>query len=763
NVKEIMDLEIMRSESELATRKRQTSLRRKESFTKKGSRMVIQDTQIMLWRKERALLKLLLCEEDLLNVLLVGNERFILPLRKRCTLATPAELDILFGNIEEVGTIHEKNVQQLRQLTQGTDDNVGRLYQKQVDDRLSVLRKYVSGLSLARILLRLKIVNKPFKDFIEESKKAEENTDLLFLIEKPLKYISDLTSQLATLLASTAVGHNDYVCLESVVSIYRTFENEMLEVMAKLSNFEDLENLETAFDGEEPYPNLEFLQEKTLFTRGPKGFSLLSPGRYWLFSGQLAKIEGRHYTMYWALLLSDCLIFARRTEQGVLLVLDEPIMLRSIYQITFDVKKCDTEFRILFAVEPFQRSSGQRHQWTTWILRAPCSGIKLIWQYLLSHQLSLYSTQALVEGKDPSFVHVKQSLLLKGILPKRNSRYEESSFTNIVQGPCAMYVKHAISKPNNEGPEDIDSADKQGQPLDNPSYDNPVLRKIRLDKYGKAGGSFKESKKKPVTRSKSFGNDFADSIPFIDCAEESNSGTESNIVYVREYKEFEPKTDGTEVLKTPYKDGYDSKYELSSSISCYYSDPGTPRLAKTDDSADSCEGSTGKRTPKKKFPRLGTFERIKLENRSATLQSPSKVCRTRTGTSAKHRRQAVASTVSKEPLLKSDSVSPVHDLPAEIKASSTPEKTPRKVKKGFFSRLFKIGSSNASSIDSVKMEDGIREDPQADITEMEERKVFTREMEKVETACNEEDDQPPPDYETTLKMKENVQVRFYVY
>ncbi|GFV04015.1 transposable element Tc1 transposase [Trichonephila clavipes] len=42
NVKEIMELEIIRPEGELSTRKRQTSLRRKESFTKKGTKMVIQ-------------------------------------------------------------------------------------------------------------------------------------------------------------------------------------------------------------------------------------------------------------------------------------------------------------------------------------------------------------------------------------------------------------------------------------------------------------------------------------------------------------------------------------------------------------------------------------------------------------------------------------------------------------------------------------------------------------------------------------------------
>ncbi|GFT94245.1 uncharacterized protein NPIL_274931 [Nephila pilipes] len=347
NVKEIMEMEIIRPEGELSTRKRQTSLRRKESFTRKGTKMVIQDTQIMLWRRERALLKLLLCEEDLLNSILAGKEHFITPLRKQCNLITAAEMDILFKNIEEVGCVHEKHVQHLRQLTQGTEDNVGRLYQKQVDERFSVLRKYVSGLSLAKILYKFKIENKLFREFVESLKLSEENMDLLSLIEKPLKYISELGAQLETLLSCTAVGHRDYVCLESIVSIFRTFEGEMKEVMNKLSGFEDLKNIETAFDEDEPYINLETLQEKTIFTRGPKHFSLIHPDRYWLFSGQLAKVEGRHYVQYWALLLSDSLILARRTEQGVLLVLDEPIMLRSIYQVTFDVLHCGKKMRFI--------------------------------------------------------------------------------------------------------------------------------------------------------------------------------------------------------------------------------------------------------------------------------------------------------------------------------------------------------------------------------------------------------------------------------
>ncbi|GFV04017.1 uncharacterized protein TNCV_916421 [Trichonephila clavipes] len=89
----------------------------------------------MLWRRERALLKLLLCEEDLLNSILAGKEHFIIPLRKQYNLITSAEMDILFINIEEVGCVHEKHVQHLRQLTQGTEDNVGRLYQKQKMNR----------------------------------------------------------------------------------------------------------------------------------------------------------------------------------------------------------------------------------------------------------------------------------------------------------------------------------------------------------------------------------------------------------------------------------------------------------------------------------------------------------------------------------------------------------------------------------------------------------------------------------------------------
>lgn len=57
--------------------------------------------------------------------------------------------------------------------------------------------------------------------------------------------------------------------------VFRAFEGEMNAVMKELSTIEDLRNTENAFDDEEPYINLEILQEKTLFTKGPRVLKFL--------------------------------------------------------------------------------------------------------------------------------------------------------------------------------------------------------------------------------------------------------------------------------------------------------------------------------------------------------------------------------------------------------------------------------------------------------------------------------------------------------
>ncbi|GFU38030.1 uncharacterized protein NPIL_344961, partial [Nephila pilipes] len=320
------------------------------------------------------------------------------------------------------------------------------------------------------------------------------------------------------------------------------------------------------------------------------------------------------------------------------------------------------------------KSSGQRNQWTTWILRAPCAGVKLLWQAMITNQLSQYSAEALKHGKKTSFVHAKSSLVLRGVLPKRSSKYEESSFVTCVPGPRAVsaYLKRPVHSDSTLTATCKNLTDENNFSLkENPSKSEmEKLKSFKIEKKGNEGSYFslmegltcKEPKRGGVVRSKSFGNDCKDSIPFIDCVDENNSGTESNIIYIREYK---PKNDcsNDNVLEmkvvnpenSEETEGY-AKSNLSESA------PGTPKttdkLIQTDESHETA--SLGKRTPKKKFPRLGTFERIKIENRKIISEDyqASRPCRTRTGTTAKHRRQPT-NTVSKEQLLKSDSTSPI--------------------------------------------------------------------------------------------------------
>ncbi|XP_054712941.1 uncharacterized protein LOC129222452 [Uloborus diversus] len=755
-----MEVEITRPEGEIATRKRQTSLRRKESFTKKGSRMVIQDCDIMLWRRERALLKLLLCEEEFLNMINLAKERFILPLRKQYALVTPIEIDILFGNIDQVASVHEIYIQKLRQLTQGSDDSIGRLYQNQVEERMAVLKKYLQGLPIAKMLFRYKCCNKLFSRFIEKLNatanikpreedtltkvlnSSEEKIDVMDLMEKPIQYLSELTMHLGMVLHFTAVGHRDYVCLESVISNFHAFSKEMKEVINHNSNLEDFNNYEHAFAEEEPYINLETLQEKIIFAKGPKNFSLVHPGRYWLFCGELSKIEGRHYIQYWALLLSDCFILTRRTEKRVLLVLDEPVMLRSIYQATFDAKY-DTEFRILFSLENAQKAPGQRNQWTTWIFRAPTPSIKLLWQTILSYQLSLYSSEALSQKVKSSFVHAKH---LPMIIPKKNTKYEESSFMTLTAGPCysssapntlrksifPIYGSNTVIKGNLTGEEDSMKAERT-LASSSGNRQQEILREM------KSNGSY-FSLNEPITtnatvglrrgffRSKSYGND--EPIPFIDSTEENNSGTESIIVSEGDEMTF---------LKDVEPDNVDSKFnekiDTSTELAynCSEGDLEDPfAIATNDKSIQTDEPSLvtcARKVSRKRFPRLGTFERIKIDKKISlgSTEVPN-TGHPVTGTSSKHRRH-VPTTLSKEHLL--CSVSPGETESKEICGSTPPVVAHPKRSKSFFARFWKKNAKpNLSKSDS--------EDGQSSINNCEE----CAEMER------------PPDYDTVVELSE---------
>ncbi|GIY37860.1 hypothetical protein CEXT_234761 [Caerostris extrusa] len=89
----------------------------------------------------------------------------------------------------------------------------------------------------------------------------------------------------------------------------------------------------------------------------------------------------------------------------------------------------------LYRPQNIHKASGQRNQWTTWILRTPCAGVKLLWQAILTHQLSLYSSEALSHGKKTSFCACKNHL---ECFPKEISNMKNLLFVTCIQGPRAM-------------------------------------------------------------------------------------------------------------------------------------------------------------------------------------------------------------------------------------------------------------------------------------------------------------------------------------
>lgn len=68
-------------------------------------------------------------------------------------------------------------------------------------------------------------------------------------------------------------------------------------------------------------------------------FVLSTPGRQWIFGGELSKVEGRTVRPYWALLFSDLLLFTTVSRDRVLFVTEEPVPLATVSEAQFNVRK----------------------------------------------------------------------------------------------------------------------------------------------------------------------------------------------------------------------------------------------------------------------------------------------------------------------------------------------------------------------------------------------------------------------------------------
>lgn len=290
---------------------------------------------------------------------------------------------------------------------------------------------------------------------------------------------------------------------------------------------------------------------------------------------------------------------------------------------------------------------------------------------------------------------------------KKGNKYEESSFVTFSEDTKNAETSSPI--------EEIPIKEFAKAPPKVPKFIHPLPNRADLKlgtptKKEKEGGSFfslnenimsqnnsdninNNSNLITIPRSKSFGNDIADAIPFIDSTEENGNLEESF-----DNAAFLLKNENTALITNDDIDVNLNNKNLTESFSAPNTPSRSEKYAQTDDSSESPD----KRTPKRRFPRLGTFDRIKVEKKvtldpnSTTIASSP--IHTRTGTSFRHRRH-IKTTVSKEQLLKATTISPSKEYEEEEKAICvTPSESPvtdkKKDKRGIFARLFKRESKS---------------------------------------------------------------------
>lgn len=66
---------------------------------------------------------------------------------------------------------------------------------------------------------------------------------------------------------------------------------------------------------------------------------LSKPGRQWIFGGDLSRVEGRNVRQYWTLLFSDLLMFAKVSRDRVLFIIEDPLPLTHISELSFNIRK----------------------------------------------------------------------------------------------------------------------------------------------------------------------------------------------------------------------------------------------------------------------------------------------------------------------------------------------------------------------------------------------------------------------------------------
>ncbi|RZF40107.1 hypothetical protein LSTR_LSTR002510 [Laodelphax striatellus] len=316
--------------------------------------------------RRRAVYQLLNLEQQFALCLQFGISRFLLPLAERRDVISPQDHSTLFQNAQELLRLTEDI---LEMIIQEEGDNfgnsLGRIYLKKMSSINSCYRRYCVGLKKADCLLVEKTRDANFMRLLTEPPIPRRRPDLTTFLHKPLE------------------------------TTYRdvTVESGLMEPEG---------------DGK-PLLSLQDLESRLVFTRC-KPFVLSSPGRQWIFGGDLSRVEGRSVRPFWALLFTDLLLFAKVSRDRVLFVTEEPLSLLTVSQALFSIRKKATEFRLLLSSTPpgtdspapagcggltefpLRGTPKKNSRKRTVALRAPTPELKAVWQNLIQRQIIYLNT-----------------------------------------------------------------------------------------------------------------------------------------------------------------------------------------------------------------------------------------------------------------------------------------------------------------------------------------------------------------------------------
>ncbi|XP_073959058.1 uncharacterized protein isoform X2 [Choristoneura fumiferana] len=337
--------------------------------------------------RKRALLAVVAREQHYATCLQFGLVRFVSPLAERADLIALNDHQLLFQNIEEILRLSEDILDQVVQ-----DDGeiqtstVVAVYLQKAPVFLSLYKKYCLGLKRADCVLvkKSKDPSGAFSRFCTSPPIPRRRPDITSLIHKPLEQFRELLRLMRAAAASAGAGPYDQLEKKQLQVVVEQLQHAYQDVTAG-SGLMGL-----AGDGK-PLLSVADLESRLVFTRC-KPFVLSTAGRQWIFGGELSRVEGRSVRPYWALLFSDLLLFATVSRDRVLFVTEEPVLLATVSDAQFNLRKKAIEFRLILGrtggesplVSCAPRTPGRTR---TVILRAPSIDLKAVWQSLLQRQI----------------------------------------------------------------------------------------------------------------------------------------------------------------------------------------------------------------------------------------------------------------------------------------------------------------------------------------------------------------------------------------